>query len=170
MKRITLAAFVACLSTGAAAMDFHPGSYPTLKLGHLSQKDLTATLTGHVVVTGRIEAVWEAGEDGVPTFPSYSLLLDADDAEKMPTLDDYRVNAIYIQNGAEALRLAVGSDAAKAFEERKTLRISAKGTFRLAQVGMGIACSQLYVGARIDSITAVAQFIVQNNAAPISFC
>ena len=170
MKNITLAFLLACVSTVVAAMDFHPGAYATLKLGHLSQKDLTATLKGHVVVTGTIEAVWEAGEDGVPMFPSYSLLLDAEAAEKMPTLDDYRVKAIYIQNGAEALRLAVGTDAAKAFEERKTLRISANATFRLTQVAMGIECSQLHVGARVDSITGVAQLVMLNDTAPISSC
>jgi hypothetical protein len=170
MKRITLALLGTCVSTVVAAMDFHAGSYATLKLGHLSQSDLTATLKGYVVVTGKIEAVWEAGEDGVPMFPSYLLIPDAEAAEKMPTLGDYRVKSIHIQNGAEALRLAVGADAARAFEERKSLRISARGTFRLVQVGMGIECSQLHVGARIDSITGVAQLVMQNNTAPISVC
>jgi hypothetical protein len=103
-------------------------------------------------------------------YPSYSLLLDAEAAAKMPTLDDYRVTKLYIQNGPEALRLAVGTDVAKAFEERRTLRVSAVATFRLTQVGMGIECSQLHVGARIDSITGVAQLAMQNNTAPISFC
>jgi hypothetical protein len=170
MKRITLALLLACVSAVVKAMDFHPGAYATLKLGHLSQKDLTATLKGHVVVTGAIEAVWEAGEDGVPMQRRYSLLLDAEAAERMPTLDDYRVEAIYIQNGADALRLAVGADAAKAFEERKILRISANATFRLTQVGMGIACSQLHVGARIVSITGVAQLAMLNTPAPMSVC
>jgi hypothetical protein len=170
MKRVTLALLLACASAVVTAMDFHPGAYATLKLAHLSQKDLTATLKGRVVVTGKIEAVWEAGEDGVPMYPSYSLLLDTEAAEKMPTLDDYRVKEIYIQNGAEALRLAVGADAAKAFAERKTLRVSANATFTLTRVGMGIACGQLHVGARIVSITGVGQLALLNNPAPMSYC
>jgi hypothetical protein len=136
----------------------------------MSQKDLTVELKGYVVVTGKIEAVWEAGDDGIPTYPTYSLSPDADAAAKMPTLDDYRVTSIDIRNGAEALRLVAGPDVARAFEQRQTLRVTAVGTFRLVKVGMGIACAQLHVGAQIESITDVAQLALLKNSAPLAVC
>ena len=136
----------------------------------MSKEDLTVELKGYVVITGKIEAVWEAGEDGVLAYPTYSLLPDADAAARMPTLDDYRVTSIDILNGADALRLAAGPEVAKAFEQRQTLRVTAVGTFRLTQIGMGIACAQLHVGARIESVTGVAQLAMQMNAAPMSVC
>ena len=148
MKHTTLALILAGVSTAVVAMDFHPGTYSSLKLQRISQKDLTVELSGYVVITGKIEAIWEAGDDGVPMYPSYSLLPDAEAAAKMPTLDDYSVTSIHILNGADALRLAAGPEVAKAFEERQTLRVTAVGTFRLTQVGMGVECSRLHVGAQ----------------------
>jgi len=170
MNRTTLALILAGVSTAVAAMDFHPGAYSTLKLQRISQEDLTVELSGYVVITGKIEAVWEAGNDGVPMYPSYSLLPDAEAAARMPTLNDYRVTSIHILNGADALRLVAGPGVAKAFEKRQALRVTAVGTFRLTQVGMGVECSQLHVGARIESITGVAQLALHKNAAPISVC
>ena len=134
MKRPTLALILAGVSTVVVAMDFHPGAYSTLKLQRMSKEDLTVELKGYVVITGKIEAVWEAGEDGVLAYPTYSLLPDADAAARMPTLDDYRVTSIDILNGADALRLAAGPEVAKAFEQRQTLRVTAVGTFRLTQI------------------------------------
>jgi hypothetical protein len=170
MKRTTLALLLACVTTAVVAMDFHPGTYSTLKLRRMSQKDLTVELKGYVVITGKIEAVWEAGDDGVPAYPSYSLVPDADAAAMMPTLDDYQVTSIDILNGADALRLAAGPEIAKAFEQQQTLRVTAVGTFRLTRVGMGIACAQLHVGARIESVAGVAQLALHKNAAPMSVC
>jgi len=170
MNRIAVALFLSGLSTAALAMDFHPGKYPTLKLQRISQKDLMVELKGYVVVTGKIEASWEAGEDGVPLYPSYSLVPDADAAAKMPTVDDYRVTSIQILNGADALRMFAGPDAAKSFEQRKILRITAVGTFKLTHIGMGPECGQLQVAAQIESITGIAQLALLATAAPMSFC
>ena len=170
MKRTTLALLFAGFSVPVVAMDFHPGAYSTLKLLRMSHEDLTVELKGYVVITGKIEAVWEAGVDGVPSYPTYSLFPNADAASRMPTLDDYRVTSIDIRNGADALRLVAGPDVARDFEKQKTLRVTAVGTFRLVQVGMGIACAQLHVGARVESITDVAQLALLKNAAPLSVC
>jgi hypothetical protein len=170
MKRTALALLLVGVTTSVVAMDFHPGAYSTLKLHRMSQKDLGVELKGYVVITGKIEAVWEAGDDGVPAYPNYSLVPDADAAAKMPTLDDYHVTLIDIINGADALRLAAGPEVAKAFEQQQTLRVTAVGTFRLTQVGMGIACGQLHVGARIESITGVAQLALHKDPAPMSVC
>ena len=170
MRRIALALVLAGVATDVVAMDFHPGAYSTLKLQRISQKDLTVDLNGYVVVTGKIEAVWEAGDDGVPMYRSYSLMLDANAASKMPTLDDYQVTSIDILNGEDVLRWAAGPDAAEAFAQRQILRVTALGTFRLTKVGMGIACGQLHVGARIESISGIAQLAMQKNVAPMSVC
>lgn len=124
MKRSVTAALLLSVATVVAGLDFHPGNYPTLKLQRISQKDLTASLGGYVVIRGRIEAVWEAGADGLPAHPGYFLLPDAQAANRMPTLDDYRVTKIRLLNGIEALRLAAGPDVASAFEKRETLRVT----------------------------------------------
>jgi len=170
MNRTTLALFLAGISTTALSMDFHPGGYPTLKLQSISQKNLMVKLKGYVVITGKIEAAWEAGDDGTPMYPSYSLVPDPDAATKLPTVDDYRVTSIHIFNGAEALRMLAGRDVAKAFEQRQILRVTAVGTFKLTQVGMGPECGQLHVAARVEAITGIAQLAQHSNAVPMSVC
>ena len=170
MKRITLAFLLAGFSAAVVAMDFHPGAYSTLRLLRISQKDLLVELKGYVVITGKIEAVWEAGDDGVPMYPSYSLVPDANAAAKLPTVDDYQVTSIQILNGEAALRMLVGPDVARTFEQRQALRVSAVGTFRLTHIGMGPECGQLHVAARVESISGIHQLALQQTTAPMSVC
>ena len=170
MKSSSLALLLVGISTAAVAVDFHPGAYPTLQLESISQKDLTVELKGYVILTGKIEAVWENGPDGAPAYQSFSLVPDADAAAKMPSLDDYRVTGIHILNGSEALRLVAGPAVAAAFEQKQTLRVTAVGTFRLTRVGLGIACDRLHAGAYVQSVTGISQLALEKRSAPMSFC
>lgn len=170
MIRTTLALILAGVSTTLLAMEFHPGGYSTLELQRISQKELLVKLKGYVVLTGKIEAAWEAGEDGVPSYPSYSFVPNPDAAAKLPTVDDYRVTSIHILNGEDALRMLAGAEVAKPFEQRKILRIAAVGTVRLTHMGMGAECGRVHVAARVEPITDIGQLARHSNAAPMSFC
>src|SRR5262245_9738338 len=137
---------------GAGAPDFRPGKISTLKLRNLSDENVTK-LDGYADVRGKLEAVWEVGEDGAtPEYPRYDLLLDAASAAAFPTLGEESVRLIHILNGPETLKRAAGPAAAEAFESRATVRVTIEGSFRLTQIGMGFECGQLHVGAQVDAV------------------
>ena len=155
----------------AGATDFHPGKIPTLKLRHISNEDLTATLDGYAEVRGKLQAVWELGPDKTtPKFSRYTLLLDEASSAVFPTLDDYQVRSIHVRNGAETLKRAAGPAVAEAFGSRSTLRVMIEGSFRLSDIGMGIECGQLHVGAKVDSVSSLRQLATSGKPAPMTVC
>ncbi len=166
MKRllVLLALACTCMATqadGAATRLVQPkGS--ELKLIELKNKDeLSASFSGQVWVTGTFYGRWPAGAGALAhTTPEYVLLPDSALKSALPHfvikapphVNSYKVRSIEIENGEEALRLAVGDVGAQRLIDRKTNSVRATGRFQIHSFVVGVECDAPWAKAKVTRV------------------
>lgn len=133
-----------------------------LKLVELRKKDeLFAKFSGYVWVTGTLYGRWPAGAGALSyAAPEYTFVTD--NASKLslphflvkdpPYVSRYKVESIEIENGEDAVRLALGNAAALRLLDRRTDSIRATGRFQLQSFEMGVECDATWAKAKITRV------------------
>ena len=163
MKRLLVLMALACTSVasqadGATTRLVQPkGS--ELKLVLLkNNNELSASFSGQVWVTGTFHGRWPAGAGALAyTSPEYVLLPDSASKSALPhfVIKDpphvlsYKVRSIEIENGEEALRLAVGDAGAQRLIDRKANSVRATGRFQIHSLVVGVECDAPWAKAKV---------------------
>lgn len=134
------------------------------------KSDLYAKFNGQVSVTGTLVARWIGGTGSTASkAPDFVLVPDATSINQLPyfVLKDppyfvmYKVRTIEIQNGPDALRMAVGAEKAERLIRRKMLVLKVTGSFLLERYVVGVECDApwaraIVIKAEIPEPEAVA--------------
>lgn len=133
-----------------------------LKLIELKNRDeLSASFSGQVWVTGTFYGRWPAGDGAVAnTTPEYVLLPDSASKSALPhfvikappQVSSYKVRSIEIENGEEALRLAVGDVEVQRLKDRKTNSVRATGRFQIHSFVVGVECDAPWASAKVSRV------------------
>lgn len=115
---------------------------------------LLAEFNGQVWVTGTLIAEWLGG---IGNIYEYVLIPDATSIKRLPyfTIKDpphilsYQVRTIDIQNGPEALIMAVGSEKAERLINRHMKVLKVTGSFLLERYSVGVECDAPWARATI---------------------
>lgn len=142
MHRVITAALLASVFNLAAASDQRPLIEPKntgLVVARVERKEaLFAEFEGRTWITGTLVAQW--GLDVDEDMPDFKLVPDAASIRRLPYFADYPLRQIDIENGAEALRMAVGSAMATRLQSKRIRVVRAKGTFLITQYIVGVEC------------------------------
>ncbi len=133
-----------------------------LKLVELRKKDeLFAKFSGSIWITGTLYGRWTAGAGALADkTPEYVVLPDKASKSVLPHflikdppyVNRYKVRSIEIENGEDAIRLAMGNVAAQRLLDRKIDSIRATGRFQLQSFAMGVECDTTWAKAKIKRV------------------
>jgi hypothetical protein len=133
-----------------------------LKLVELKTKnDLQASFSGKAWVSGTFYGIWPGGVEALSSkAPAFVLLPDGRSKSALPhfVIKDppyahtYKVKSIDIENGEEALRLAVGDVEAQRLLDRKVSSIRVTGRFQIQSFVVGVECDAPWSKAKVELV------------------
>lgn len=131
----------------------------SLKLVDLrNTQELRAEFSGAVWIEGTLIVEWTDGsERAANPAPEYRIVPKATSKARLPYFvvndppyrNSYKVRSIEIENGDEALLLAIGREAAERFIEQKRSVVRVTGRFQLEAFSVGVECDAAWAKAKV---------------------
>jgi hypothetical protein len=148
----------------------------SLKLAKLERDtDLVAAFDGQISVTGALIARWiRAGGAGVQNIPEILLVPDPKSRNVLPYFKikdpphvlTYKVRIIEIQNGPEALRMAVGAEKAERLIKGTVKTLKVTGSFILEKYSVGVECDAPWARAVVAKANVPDPFKIASAKIP----
>jgi hypothetical protein len=131
----------------------------SLKLVELKNaEELRAEFSGTAWIEGTLFGEWTEGSYRIENaVPEYTLVPNTASKVRLPHfvinappyLNSYKVKSIEIENGSEALQLAIGRVATQRFIERKRGLVRVTGRFQLESFSVGVECDVAWAKAKV---------------------